>query len=443
MGSVIEFLEKYFVPIAGRFGSQRHLVAIRDGFVAIMPLIIVGALGVLINSFPIPVYQDAMVSIFGKFWKNIGNNLSTGTFTIMALISVFSMSFSLAKSYEKDGLAASLVAFGCLFMLYSSSGSGNELAIPFAFLGAQGLFVSMFVALVSTELFCRLIGNPKFIINMPDGVPPAVAKSFAALIPSIIVLTIFCLLRSLTDALGVLNIHEAIFKAVQAPISGLADQMSSAVLVAFLVHILWFFGLHGTNVLAPLLNSVYLPAIADNIAAFQAGLPIPHIVTLDFFNAFVWMGGAGTTISLLIALFIAGKRKNNKSIAKLATAPSIFNINEPLMFGMPIVLNPIYLIPFVLTPVVLTIVAYLALSSGLVPRTIAMMPWTTPPIIGGFLVTGSIMGALLAIFNLIIGVLLYMPFVILGERYENKMEIAATEKMATHSENATIKREGV
>jgi len=219
--------------------------------------------------------------------------------------------------------------------------------------------------------------------------------------------------------------------------------MSSAVLVAFLVQILWFFGLHGTNILLPIMNTVYLPAITDNIAALQAGLPIPHIVTPAFFDAFIWMGGAGTTLSLIAALFIAGKRKNNQNIAKLSTAPGLFNINEPMMFGMPIVLNPIYLIPFVLTPIVLTIVTYLAISSGIVPRTIAIMPWTTPPIIGGFLVTGSIMGALLALVNLVIGVVLYIPFIILGEKHENKMEIAATKTTANNSKFTNVKSEGV
>jgi PTS system cellobiose-specific IIC component len=195
--------------------------------------------------------------------------------------------------------------------------------------------------------------------------------------------------------------------------------------------------------LGPILNAVYLPAINDNIAAFQAGLPIPHIVTLPFFDAFVWMGGAGTTISLIIALFIASKRKNNQNIAKLSAAPGIFNINEPMMFGMPIVLNPIYLIPFVLTPIILTIITYIAISSGMVPRTIAMMPWTTPPVIGGFLVTGSVMGSLLSLVNLAIGVVLYIPFIILGEKHENKLEIAASKTTANKSRVANAKSEGV
>jgi cellobiose PTS system EIIC component len=207
-----------------------------------------------------------------------------------------------------------------------------------------------------------------------------------------------------------------------SPISGLADQLGSAMLVAFLIHILWFFGLHGSNIMLPITNAVYLPNINDNIAAFQAGQSIPHIVTPPFFDAFVWMGGAGTTISLVAALMIAAKRRDMKDMTKLTAAPALFNINEPMLFGLPICLNPIYLIPFVLSPMVLTITTYLAIASGIVPRTIAMMPWTTPPVIGGFLVTGSAMGALLALVNIGIGILIYLPFVILAQKQEDRKE---------------------
>lgn len=437
MGKIIQFLEKYFVPIAGRFGSQRHLVAVRDGFVSITPLILVGALAVLINSFPIDAYQQAMAAMFGgDAWKSFGGNLWTGTFAVMSLLVAASTSFHLAKSYQADALAASLLSIGCLLMLYTPSVKDPG-SLPFLFLGAQGLFVALFSAIIATEIFVRLAGNKRLIIRMPQGVPPAVAKSFAALIPSVAVLVLFGLFRCLMVTIGVTDIHQTIFLMIQAPISGLADQLSSALIVAFLVHILWFFGLHGTNILGPLLNAVYLPAINDNIAAFQAGLPVPHIVTIPFFDAFVWMGGAGCSIGLLAAIFIAGKRKANRSIAKLGMAPCLFNINEPVMFGVPIVLNPIYLIPFVLTPLILTITTYMAISTGMVPRTIAMMPWTTPPIIGGFLVTGSIMGALLAAFNLVLGILIYIPFVIMGEHYEER-QAAKQEQVSEHNVQETI-----
>ncbi|EGO62647.1 PTS cellobiose transporter subunit IIC [Acetonema longum] len=431
MGTVISFLEKYFVPVAAKFGAQRHLVAIRDGFVAIMPLLTVGALAILINSFPVTAYQEFMTKIFGESWKSFGGNVWTGSYAIMSLVVVFSVSYSLAKSYEADGMAAGLVAFGALLMLYS--GSEKDWAIPFSYLGAQGLFVALFAAIVSTEIFVKLMGNSKLVIKMPEAVPPAVAKSFAALIPSMVVIMLFALIQCILTAAGVTNLHEAIFKAIQAPISGFADQLGSAIFVAFLIHILWFFGLHGSNIILPLTNAVYLPNINNNIAAFQAGQSIPHIVTPPFFDAFVWMGGAGTTFSLVAALMIAAKRRDMKDITKLTAAPALFNINEPMLFGLPICLNPIYLVPFVLTPILLTITSYLAIAAGIVPRTIAMMPWTTPPVIGGFLVTGSVMGGLLALINIVIGILIYLPFVILAQSQGDKKDRDQVSKAETTS----------
>ena len=432
MKKIMDFLEKYFVPVAARFGSERHLVAIRDGFAMIMPLILAGAFAVLINNLPIQAYQNFMVEIFGKSWTTFGGNLWNGTFAVMSIIVVVSISYNLALSYESNGIGAGLVSFASLLMLYTPS--AKDWAIPYAFLGAQGLFVSIIVALISTEIFVRLLGNPKLVIKMPEGVPPAVAKSFAALLPSLIVLSIWALLKSITVALGLTDIHQAIFNAIQAPLVGLADTLGSAIVVAFLIHFLWFFGLHGTNILAPILNAVYLPAINDNIAAFKAGEAIPHIVTTPFFDAFVHLGGAGTTIGLIIAIYIASRRKKKRSemqdVANLSIAPGIFNINEPMIFGIPLVLNPIFFIPFILIPVVLTIISYFAISIGLVPRTIAMMPWTTPPIIGGFLVTGSIRGALLALVNLIISVVIYLPFVLVAEKIEEKNDRVNKEALA-------------
>ena len=269
MDKFIRVLEKYFVPYAAKFGAQRHLVAVRDGFVALMPLIIIGSFAVLINSLPIPGYADMMKSVFGEFWKSFGGNLWNGTFAVMSLMLVFTISYNLAKSYGSDGLAAGVVSFACLLMLYT--GSDKDWALPYAFLGPQGLFVAIFVALIATEILVKLMGNPKLVINMPDGVPPAVGKSFAALIPAMMVLVVFGLFKCACSAVQILNIHQVIFTAIQAPLSGLADQLSSAIIIALLNHLLWFFGLHGSNILEPLMQSIYIPAINANMAAVQAG----------------------------------------------------------------------------------------------------------------------------------------------------------------------------
>jgi cellobiose PTS system EIIC component len=424
MKKIMAFLEKYFVPFAGKVGSQRHLVAIRDGFVAIMPLILVGSLAVLFNNLPIPGWADFMKSIFGDQWNSFGGTLWNGTFAVMSLLVVFTTSYNLARSYEKDGLTAGVVSFASLLMLYA--GSAKDWAIPFAFLGAQGLFVALFVALVSTEIFVKLMGNKKLVIKMPDGVPPAVSRSFAALLPSLITLVIFGAFKIILADIGVPDVHNYIFTIIQKPLLGLASSLGAALLVVFLIHLLWFFGLHGANILLPITSALFLPLMDANVKAFAAGQAAPNIITSSFFDTFVYMGGAGTAICLLAAIFIAGKREENKAKAKVGIAPSLFNINEPVLFGMPIVLNPIYVIPFILTPLVLTIVSYAAIAAHIVPKTIALVHWTMPPIISGFLATGSVMGIVLQLVNLAIGIVIYIPFVILSEKYAKDLEVSNT-----------------
>lgn len=420
MKKIMEFLEKYFVPFAGRIGSQRHLVAIRDGFVAIMPLILVGSLAVLFNNLPIPGWGDFMKGIFGEKWNTFGGTLWNGTFAIMSLLVVFSISYNLAKSYDKDGLTAGVVSFGALLMLYA--GSAKDWALPYGYLGAQGLFVALFVSLVATELFVKLMGNKKLIIKMPEGVPPAVGRSFAALLPSLIVLVIFGALKIVLGAIGVPDIHQFIFELIQKPLLGLASSLPAALLVVFLVHLLWFFGLHGTNILLPITSALFLPLMEANVKAFQAGQAAQNIVTSSFFDTFVYMGGAGSSICLLIAILIVGKRQDNKAKAKLGIAPAAFNINEPVLFGIPLVLNPIYAIPFILLPVILTVTSYFAMYIGLVPKTIAIVHWTMPPVISGFLATGSVMGVVLQLINIAIGILVYMPFVMVAEKHAKELE---------------------
>lgn len=421
MKSLINFLEEKFVPVAAKIGAQRHLVAIRDGFVALMALLILGSMAVLINNLPIDAYQEFMTNVFGDTWKSFGGNLWMGSFAIMSLLVVFSISNSLAKSYDADPLAAGIVSFAALMTITQSA--EEAWAIPYQWTGALGLFVSIIVALLATEIFVRLMRNKRLVFKMPDGVPPAVAKSFAALLPAIITLSIFSVLKMITVALDVSNIHAYVYELIQGPLSSVANTLPSAIFIAFTNHILWFFGLHGSNILEPIMQTVYLPALDANAAALAAGQTLPNIVTKPFFDAFVYMGGSGTTIALIIGIFIASKRKHHRSLAKMSLAPGLFNINEPMMFGMPIVLNPIFIIPFILTPVILTIFSYLMTLANIVPKTVALIPWTTPPIIGGWLATGGHpMGAILPFVNIIIAVIIYVPFIIMLERVEDKSE---------------------
>lgn len=430
MKALMNFLEKYFVPVAARVGAQRHLVAIRDGFVAIMPLMIVGSLAVLVNNLPIPVFQHFMTAHFST-WKSLGGYIWTGTYAVMAVAVTFSISYNLARSRDKDGLAAALLAFVSIIVISQPTADGG---LPLGWLGSQGLFIDIVVALVVTELFCWLMGNPKLVIKMPEGVPPSVAKSFASLFPGIIIVVIFGIVKFLTVAIGVPDVYQWVFHVIQAPLMGLSNTLPAAILMVFLISLLWFFGLHGANIMLPIMTSLYLPALMSNM---QAGVHAHYIFTTSFFDAFVNMGGSGTSLALLVAIFIASKSAHYRDLAKMAFAPGIFNINEPVMFGLPVVLNPMLFIPFILVPVVLVIISWAATAIGLVPHTMILMPWTTPPIIGGMLVTQSIRGGILALFNFCVAVAIYLPFIKLGESAKAKAIEAQSEAAHHHATQST------
>ncbi|MEW8956257.1 PTS sugar transporter subunit IIC [Clostridium sp.] len=419
MNKIIDFLERHLVPVASKFGSQRHLVAIRDGFVAIMPLILVGSLGMMINQFQFPGYQDLMKSIFGvsasgaPYFHSLGSFLWDATFGIMSLALCVALSYNLAKSYDSDALAATLVSFASLILVY-------EKATFFNFSGTTGLFVAILVSIVSTELFVRLLRNKKLVIKMPDSVPPAVSRSFASILPAFIVLILFGILKCILVTIGRPSLHLVVYDVIQAPLQGLAQGLGSAIIVALIIHVLWFFGLHGPNIILPVTSALYTPAMEENMKLVAAGENATNIITTSFFDNFVYLGGSGATIGLLIAIFIASRRRKSAlmaqygAVSKVALGPGIFNINEPVVFGMPIVLNVRLLIPFLLTPIILVLTTYFAMTSGLVPLTYVQAHWTIPPIIGGALTTNSIAGGILAGINLLISIVIYLPFVFMG-----------------------------
>ncbi|MBU8566590.1 PTS sugar transporter subunit IIC [Virgibacillus pantothenticus] len=418
-----------FIEIAGRIGSQRHLVAVRDGFVAIMPLIIVGSLAILINNFP-PFgafnFVEWMNGIFGEGnWQAVGGSIWNGTFAILGLLVTFSIAFNLAKSYEVDGLAAGLIAGAGFIMLVPVTSDGG---LDMGWLGTQGLFVGIILALVVTELFRTLITS-KMTIKMPEGVPDGVTRSFEALIPAVLILILVGFFQAMMTVFAEKSIFEVIFNMIQEPLQGLGNTLPAAMLVSFLNHLLWFFGLHGTNIIGSVIEPVYLPLIEENLNLFKSGMSafeVPNIVTKPFLDSFVFIGGSGTTIALLIAVFVVIRREKNhpyRQVAKLSAPAGLFNINEPVIFGLPIVLNPVMLIPFILVPVTLTITSYIAIATGLVPRTVAILPWTTPPILSGYLVTGgSFRGVVLQLFNLALAIVMYIPFVMAGARMLKRNE---------------------
>ena len=416
LNKFIEILENKFVPLASKLGSQRHLLAIRDGFISIMPLAIIGSLAILINNFPILYYQEYMIRIFGADWTLFSNYIYSGTFAIMSLLIVFSISYNLADSYNNDPLLAALISFSS-FIITIIQSNGQGFTIPFQWLDASGLFVAIIVAILATEIYVKIMNFLESKKNNEQGtMTPILNRYFSALLPTVLIFLIFSLMRLAFAFFGVENIIKELYRLIQLPLMGLANNLFTALIIVFIGHFFWFLGLHGTNILEPVIQALYLPALQENIQAVSNNMTVPNIFTKPFFDSFVYMGGSGTTISLLIVIYLFSKSKRKKDLMKLSSTQSIFNINEPILYGLPIVMNPIYFIPFIITPMILTLSSYFAILTGLVPKTIAMVPWGTPPIISGFLITGSISGSLLQIFNIFIGVLIYFPFVKIAER---------------------------
>lgn len=426
MNKFFEWMEEHFVPVAGRIGGQRHLVAIRDGFATITPIIMAGAFAVLFNNLGFEWYQNLLNSLLPVGWKSWGGNVWSGSFAIMSILIVFTVSYHLARSYDKDGLAAGVVGVAASMILYATTPDG---ALPYTFLGAQGLFIALIVALVSTEIFVKLIGNPRLVIKMPDGVPPAVTKSFAALIPSIIILAIAAGIKQLFITISIPDMHQALFFTLQKPLQGLAGSLGGVLIIILVSQVLWFFGLHGSNILAPIINALLLPLLLANTEAIKSGLQPENILNSQFLDSYVNMGGSGATIGLIIAIYMLGKKSGvqQKTIANLGVGPGCFNINEPVIFGMPLVLNPMYFIPFILAPMVSAIIAYVLTYIGFVPKVSIMATWTTPPILGALISTNSVMGAVTALICLVTSVLIYIPFVYMAGRQEAAEEREALE----------------
>lgn len=432
MDKFMAFMDKFVVPVAAKVGAQRHLIAIRDAFIAMIPITMVGALATLANNLPIEAYKNFMASIFGEGWKTLAGDIWWGSLATMAVFLVVGVAYFLAKSYEEDGLQAALISLSVFFITIpqvasiATDGGGVVEGWGFmglTYLGTTALFTAILIGIGTTEIFVRLSRVKKINIKMPDGVPPAVARSFQKLIPGMFTIVIFAVLSLLLRL--VMNgeyLTDLINTYLGAPLSNLADSLGSTMLIAFLVHLLWIVGLHGSNISLPFTTPILTKLGAENAALAQQGATEGYnVLAGSFLDSFVYLGGSGMILGLIIALIIAGRRR--KDMVALGGLPALFNISEPVIFGLPIVLNPIFMIPFILAPVVCSAVAYISIEIGLVQPIIAtQIPWVTPPIISGFMANGHWTGAALAAVNLLISIVIYLPFVIAAERIDARRE---------------------
>lgn len=423
-GGLNAFVNKHIMPVAAKIGSFKPLIAVRDGIAMAMPLIIVGSLFMIINAFPAPGWTDWLnkTAVHGTSIAQILGKITNGSFGIMGLIAAFGIAWSYANQHKTDGVSAGIISASVFFILTSSIMSGDKVPVegfPYAYLGSRGLFVAIIFGLISGWIFQWFI-NHNIQIKMPATVPPAVSKSFSALIPDAVIIAIAGCVYWLFTWAGWGNIHDVIMNILAKPLGALGDTLGGTIVSIILLSLFWFVGIHGGNVVNTAMQPIWLMQTDANRVLNQAGhLDLAHgghIITQPFIDNFVYMGGGGATIGLVLCIgyLVWRKRasKQNQVLAPLTIVPGLFNINEPTMFGLPVVMNLLLIIPFMIAPIVNAITTYLAMNFGLVPLCNGtVIPWTMPPIISGFLATGSIAGSILQIINIILDILIYLPFI--------------------------------
>ncbi|MFV0393887.1 MAG: PTS sugar transporter subunit IIC [Coprobacillaceae bacterium] len=429
------FVDK-LVEVAGKVSTQRHVKAIRDAFSTAIPVTIVSAVFLVINYVVIGQIDGLGDTAFGQFIAQVGNQVSIGTLNILGLLITFLIGYYLAKTYGYEGVLEGVMAVVCFVTLAPSTvnfvaENGTEITewgvLTSQTTGSSAMLIGVIAALVSTTVLCKLSDIKKLQISMPDSVPPGVAKAFNGLFPSIIVVTLFAVVEVATRTLTGNTITEVIVNVLQTPLKGGFQSLPGILLYVFLATFVFVFGIHGAFVFGAISGPILLQATTENIAAIEAGLKAPNIVTQSFLDVYVYMGGGGTMICLVIALFIASRRPDEKMVAKLGSVPSLFNISEPIMFGLPVVYNPIYAIPFCIVPILSTLIGYFATSLGLVAPTYIMIPWVTPPLLSGYLSTGDIRGTLVQLVIIVVGVLVYLPFVFASNKAYKKEQSQIAE----------------
>lgn len=410
---MLKRLESILMPMAEKIGQNKYLIAVRDGFLLSMPLLIVGSFFLLIANFPVPGWTEFWARFFGENWASYFSKPTDATFSIMAILAVIGIGYSFSEQMKIDrifGAAISLVSWFLIMPYEIITESGTVSGIPLGWVGSRGIFVGIICAFSAVHIY-SWVNKKGWIIKMPDGVPPTVTKSFAALIPAGVSIAVFFLVNVIFAMTPYENAFNFIFTILQTPLLKLGNTMGAMVTAYLFLHFFWFFGVNGGSVVGAVFNPILQTLSAENLLAFQAGQPIPNLISQQFQDLFATFGGCGSTLSLLIAMLLFCKSKRIKELGKLAFIPGFFGINEPIVFGLPIVLNPVILAPFVLVPTMNIIISYILMNIGLVPFCSGVaIPWTTPVIISGFLSTGW-QGAVLQFVLLIAGVFIYMPFI--------------------------------
>jgi len=419
MDKIMDFLQKILNPMADKISSNKFMVSLGETFQLLLPVIMIGSFVALFAFLDVQFWQDFVLS---TGLRTIFMTIQSLTLSIIAFYVLIVLSFLYSQKLEVNPISATIISIMGFLIL-----TPHEIytAIPMQWLGYAGLFGAMLVAGIIPQ-FYKLLIKKKIYVKMPAGVPKIVEDSFASLVPCFMVLLVTIILATTFNNSRFESFHNVIYTLIQTPLQGLGLSLPAYLSMQILSTLLMFLGIHGNTIFATF-SPITMVAGAQNLEALASGTDLPNIITSSF-GVFIQPGGIGATLGLTFLLLFRSKSKRLRTLGKLAIVPALFGINEPLIFGIPIMLNPLLFIPYILNPIINTIVTYSAIAIGIVPRLSGTeVSWTVPQVLSGFLAQGW-QSSVLQIVLITSSTLIWYPFFKMVDSRIAAQEIAAEQE---------------
>ena len=401
------FIQK-LTDIAAKVSQNRIINTISHALMSLMPVLMIGSLGSLFQQIPFAGYQS-FISNTGLM--NLFKSMVNMTTNMMGVYTAFAIAYTYAKEDGKDGFVSGLIAMISYLLITPTVTEAGELmetvTLPMTWLGSTGLFTGMILSLLSAKMYCWFV-NKNITIKLPDSVPPFIGKSFAGIIPGIAIALVWGLVNLVVGLTPFGSLHTVIYGFIAAPLQNLGMSIWAVLLALVLTGLCWFLGIHGMAI-AMVTAPLWMGADAANISAISAGGQPQLILTNTWIQAVSNIGGAGCTIGLVLLMLFRAKSKQYKDLGKLTIAPSLFGINEPVTYGVPCMLNPILAIPYIFLPAAFTLISYILVKIGILPVGNGVGAPVAMPIVSGFFNMGW-RGALWNIVEIVLSVLVYLPF---------------------------------
>lgn len=420
MNGFMDKLQGILIPMSQKISDNKVLKAISQGFSAMLPIVMVGAIFTLLASFNIGPYQSLITSLGLKQLFAIPSAYTTDMISLYAVFLVARATAKIFNMDDSDAVASGMISLMFFLILIPLGVSGTDAAsgvtvnvagaVNTAYLGSRGLFTAMLLGVLVPRLHYLFI-KYDIRIKLPDSVPPMITKAFSAMIPAIAIGFVAVLVRFAFSFTSFGSATNAIYGILQAPLSKLTNTPLTFLLLLVICNIMWFFGIHGGMVANPIRNALYAEATLANLSAYSANTEMPNMIVNTAWFSIGNIGGSACAIGLCLCLALFAKSQRYKSLSKVALPAGLCAISEPLVFGVPMVLNPILLIPMIIAPICTFLLGYGAMATGLVPlMTGAEIPNGTPILLSGFIAFGGFSGVILQIVLIAVSVAIYYPF---------------------------------